>query len=147
MRIRAAWTIATLYLLLLSSQVIADDGVINGTGNQLITLCNEKSHQAQNTNWNYCIAYVDGVTDGYVWSGSLVNYLASQDSTIKTDKDAYAKLLNLYTHWYCIPNNVTRQQMALVVSKYLSDNPELLNQPSADLVIGAVAKAWPCNKN
>lgn len=142
----------TKFFVIVTSLFFAPIGVTqandttDGTGNNLIKFCNQKTSEAQNSDWAYCVAYIDGVTDGYVWSGLLIHGLIDGEPT-KDGKRTLSGVFELLKNEFCLPNNVTRQQMALVVSKYLADNPALLNQPSSDLVIGAVAKAWPCAKS
>ena len=46
----------------------------------------------------------------------------------------------------CIPDDTTYEQLALVVSKYLHDHPEKLNEPSSLLVVDALEQAWTCPK-
>lgn len=47
-------------------------------------------------------------------------------------------------HSGCIPADVNVNQAALVVSKYLRDNPQQLHRPSVDLAAEAIEIAWPC---
>lgn len=44
------------------------------------------------------------------------------------------------------PQNITSDQAANVVSKYLNEHPELWSESAASLVKAALAKEWPCNK-
>jgi hypothetical protein len=63
-----------------------------------------------------CVAYVDGVTDGWVQAGGHL----------------------------CAPASATLEQYADVVSKYLEDHPERLHLQAGMLVIEALNRAWPC---
>lgn len=63
-----------------------------------------------------CMAYVDGVTDGWVQAG-----------------------LSL-----CVPAAVTLQEYGDVVGKFLEDHPERLHLQAGALVIEAINHAWPC---
>ena len=45
----------------------------------------------------------------------------------------------------CFPSNVTNGQLVRVVYKFLRDNPEILNQGSAYLILMAYADAFPCD--
>jgi hypothetical protein len=67
-----------------------------------------------------CLFYVAGVSDGYL--------VASGTSRI------------------CPPKNgsVTYAQMALIVSKYLNDHPEKLNNDPEYLILDALYGAFPC---
>jgi len=44
------------------------------------------------------------------------------------------------------PQNISSDQAANVVSKYLNEHPELRSSSAESLVKAAVAKEWPCNK-
>lgn len=109
------------------------------TGNQLVTQCNDGNYQARNERWSYCVAYVVGVADG-VQLG-ILNTL--HDYNGLAAKNAGSKM-SLISH-YCMPDeNVTYNQMALVVSKYLHEHPESLNLSSVVLVVYSFDNAWPC---
>ena len=46
----------------------------------------------------------------------------------------------------CIPDDVTNTQMALVVEKYLKDNPEELHENITTLAFYAMLEAYPCKE-
>jgi hypothetical protein len=46
---------------------------------------------------------------------------------------------------YC-PQNISSDQAAKVVSKYLNEHPELLSSSAEALVKAALIKEWPCPK-
>ncbi len=48
---------------------------------------------------------------------------------------------------YCIPDGVSRAQMADVYCKYLGDNPAERHKPSAALFNTSFTKAWTCPKS
>jgi len=106
----------------------ANDAASN-TGNELIEFCNDNNNKANNKSWAVCLAYVDGVTDGFDLEYSL---WLSTDTKVPSE--------------YCPPANATHQQYALMISKYLHDHPESLNYSSSVLVMLAVETAWPCPK-
>lgn len=45
---------------------------------------------------------------------------------------------------FCIPNDVTYGQGVRIVTKYMLDNPSLLNNHDSVLVLAAYADAYPC---
>lgn len=47
----------------------------------------------------------------------------------------------------CIPNTVTRQQMAKVVVAYMDSHPAFLHEPLGVLILLAFASAWPCKNS
>ncbi|MFZ0319926.1 MAG: Rap1a/Tai family immunity protein [Candidatus Sulfotelmatobacter sp.] len=63
-----------------------------------------------------CVAYVDGVTDGWVQAGGRL----------------------------CAPQSATLEEYGAAVSKYLEDHPEELHSEAGVLVIRAMNHAWPC---
>ena len=46
----------------------------------------------------------------------------------------------------CFPQNVNKQQVVLVVAKYLRDQPEALHFSAVSLTVNALQKAFPCSK-
>ncbi len=44
----------------------------------------------------------------------------------------------------CVPRGVTNYQAIRVVTKFLDDNPERLNEEFVGLAIDAMRKGWPC---
>jgi len=118
------------------------DDTVSGTGNELITECNDKNSQAVSLLWEYCIGFVNGVAEG-------VNFAGLYIMTLENNKITAKQLVNGMNSAFrfCLPYNITRGQQALVVSKYLHDHPEILNQDSMTLVINAFQNAWPCPKS
>lgn len=119
----------------------ADDATV-GTGNELIKYCNQQNYQASNDAWLWCMGYVNGVKGGYAASLALIRPETAGKPTARGDfqSQLYADMRNMF----CTPDTATRMQIALVVSKYLADHPEKLNEGQATLVIDAFFKAWPC---
>ena len=96
------------------------------SGNELKEMCskaNAKGERWDAVSFSGCIHYIDGVME----ASSLIYY-----SDITKDK------------LYCIPNGVTRGQGMSIVEKYLEDNPSLLHNSGAELVISAFIDAFPC---
>ena len=117
--------IAGAILSVCSSSTSKAADVTAGRGNELVQYCNYSKYQAKSVLWNYCVGYVSGVDNGF---NLLINVI--------NEKNTY----------YCTPDDVTRQQMALVVSKYLIEHPESLNIHSQYLILAAFTAAWPCPK-
>lgn len=118
--------------------VSANDNTTN-TGNELITVCNDKNHQADNVQWAWCMGFVEGVETG-VTSGIKTTALVFMKKPNQAQINAVAAVISEY----CTPTDVTREQMAMVVAKYLADHPEKLNEPSYAIVVYAFQGAWPC---
>lgn len=131
---------APLLFFTFSHAAVASDAVSN-TGNELIGICNEANYSAQGYAWGYCTGFVIGVAEGQELGilESVLHY------DVKQNYDA-AQQIRAQLTGYCVPENATRQQMALVGTKYLKDHPAELNQPSHWLIVRAFADAWPCKK-
>jgi hypothetical protein len=65
-----------------------------------------------------CLFYVSGVLDGFQIGGSATKL--------------------------CVPDGASLGQLALIVSKYLDQHPEMLHNPPQYLVIDALRTAFPC---
>jgi len=118
------------------------DNSISETGNELINNCNDTNYQASNILWAGCIAYVTGVYDGLIYGAMHIMVLEHNEITAK-------QLVTLFQigFGFCMPASVTRGQEALVVSKYLHNHPEILNEASYTLILDAFQAAWPCPKS
>lgn len=144
--------LAFMALLSISASTIGANSAsdaVGGTGNELMQLCDQKQADTESDSgtslWDMCISYIEGVTDGIEYGHQTVTHRML--NTPSSDADSisnYTALLLKLEFAYCIPNNVTRNQTALVVSKYLADNPDKLNYSSAELVVAALHRAWPC---
>jgi hypothetical protein len=87
---------------------------------QLVGIPDSQITSSQIDDAEKCLFYVAGVVDGYS--------VASGTSRICLPKDG----------------SVTYTQMALIVSKYLNDHPEILNNDPEYLILDALYKAFPC---
>ncbi|MFJ2684026.1 Rap1a/Tai family immunity protein [Pseudomonas sp. NPDC087342] len=102
-----------------SSSAMALDG--NGLLLQCQALIRSMEIQGPDTyDSGHCMGVVQGVTD------VLVLY---QDKLPKK---------------FCIPHDVTYGQGVRIVTKYMQDNPSLLNNHDSVLVLAAYADAYPC---
>ncbi|HEV7163812.1 MAG TPA: Rap1a/Tai family immunity protein [Gammaproteobacteria bacterium] len=121
------------------------DNATTGTGNELIKYCNQNNYLSNVDKeamlWVYCMAYVDGVVGGFSYTKGLIK---PEPTYAAPAKEVLGKLYLTLESFYCKPENTTREQSALVVSKYLSDNPGQLNESAKSLVITAFMKTWPC---
>jgi hypothetical protein len=46
----------------------------------------------------------------------------------------------------CLPDNLTGEQANLIVEKFIKDNPQALQLPTAQLVFSAFYRAFPCKE-
>lgn len=141
-RVITTLLIAVLSLFTFNSNVHADSAT-DGTGNQLVQFCNHTNSDADNLNWFGCVMFVYGVAEGAhdgVIRDSILTFGKTYPGNAVMDKRINTVLQ------FCIPTNATRQQMALVVSKYLDEHPEVLNKSDYAIVINAFEEAWPCSQ-
>jgi len=119
------------------------DDITAGTGNELVNYCNDSNHQASNDLWFGCVNFVYGVKVGFYFGLAYTTRLNHPDVSAKQlSKDINIGLM------FCMPDaTVTREQQALVVSKYLHDHPETLNNINYVEVLNAFKAAWPCPKS
>lgn len=105
----------------------------------LITACTLRNHQADNRYWAYCIgetwgaafAFPAGIDLGY--AGGVGHVLTNSSKA-----ELNARLP------YCIPDDASRQQVALVVTDYLVAHPEKWGSSDLQLIVDALSHAWPC---
>ena len=138
--------ISMFVFVLLFAQPIAvyANDASTGTGNELIQSCNQKEADNNSDIWEWCVSYVLGVGDGLEKAFIELGNISSGEKYSVDEKLAIALASIDLDGLFCMPNNVTRNQAALVVSKYLADNPDKLNKPEVTLVVDAFHKAWPC---
>ena len=90
------------------------------TGNSLLANC-----QGGDVGMNECMGYVSGVVDQI---------------------ELLQAALGPKAYNVCLPNGVTKGQLADVTAKYLRDNPATRQNPAANLVFKGMAEAFPCSK-
>ena len=112
----------------------AENNSIEYTGNQLIKTCNQHNYEQQNTEWDFCVIYIIGVSNGIQY-GVAYGYAKGTDKPFKDESPIVG---------ICFPKNATSEQAALIVTKYLSDNPAALNERDAILIYKALKQGWPC---
>ena len=132
------WAAAAACLcgLLATDHASANNDNTEFTGNELRVYCNQPNADAQNVGWFMCIAMVTGLMEGYT-TGVEVGYMAGVGHPLNAEQENRLRA-------YCAPANGTREQSALVVTKFLADHPERLSQPDVFLVLDAFQAAWPC---
>lgn len=111
------------------------------TGNWLSGSCNTKDSAQQDASWGICVtivnSFVEGINAGTAW----VAYKRKHASVV-----TYTGLHPSDGLKFCLPEEATANQVALVVTKYLDDHPEYLDRPYWALIINALQGAWPCGK-
>jgi hypothetical protein len=91
------------------------------SGNDLLQKCRDE-HESSRQLQMYCLGYVASAIDSH----------------------------SAWTHWgdlttqICLPNGVSRGQLAQVVVKHLKERPEALHQGGGGLVLNALMLAFPC---
>ena len=94
------------------------------SGNDLQAACRGR-------NQSYCLGYIEGATDAQgAWQWIM-------STRLRPELEPSAPL-------YCIPDEVTLDQMQQVVMKYLRDNPASLHRSAEVLIRAALNDAFPC---
>src|SRR5271166_3686644 len=101
-------------LLLASSTAQAQVGLTSGAA--LLTLCEEPAHLPE------CTQYIAGVLDAHGYD--LSRFGSRRD--------------------FCIPEDVTTEELERVVVKWLKDHPDKLRITAANLVFLAFVDAFKC---
>lgn len=117
-------------VVLISASLTASASNFRYDGNELLQQCQQYikvidgDRNADAFAASYCEGFVEGVT-------RTVSFYRSE-----LDKDAK----------FCIEGGVTNSQVVRVVTKYLNDNPKLLNKDKMLLTWAALKDAYPCKK-
>jgi len=98
-----------------TTQIIG--GSFFATGNDVFSFCSDSPAAAQ----FYCLGYMVGVADAF----------------------ASVRVLGV-SKPFCIPNNVTREQVRDVVMQYLTAHPESRHYDGAGEALWALEAAFPC---
>jgi hypothetical protein len=77
-----------------------------------------------------CEGYVLGVLDGYRTRRILDGLLTRKQKT---------PIIII-----CTPDQINNLEMARIVQKFVHDHPQYLTEDAADLIVGALANAFPC---
>lgn len=76
---------------------------------------------------------------------ACVFYIAGvHDTLVGTASEFYRKTSVRHPVLYCIPSNVTYQQFADIVVKYMRENPEILHHSGDLVVLSAGLDTFPC---
>ena len=89
--------------------------------NKLLSHCTES---LQGSNYGYCLGYIASAHDTHI------TWVALGD----------------LPRQICTPIEVTREQLRLVVVKYLEANPAELHKSADSMVINALIEAFPCTE-
>ena len=99
------------------------------SGNKLLELC---SAPFGSNNQAWCDGYIIAVDDTLT-----LTYAASGAASGETDPAIH--------RYYCLGAGVTLGQTSLAVLNYLKAHPEKLDMIASQLVISALAEAFPCS--
>ena len=106
------------------------------SGNEVHRLCTSDAEAAK---FAYCLGLVDGWVEGIAF-GSYFTIARSDPNTSFQDATEFAKL----SMGYCIPEDVTRQQIVSVFFKHLEENPETRHDTARMIFHRSMIDAFPC---
>ncbi|HEX7965230.1 MAG TPA: Rap1a/Tai family immunity protein [Gammaproteobacteria bacterium] len=138
-------TLVFVGIMALKQATAGDIEKTDGGGASLASFCNQANHDKDNYEWGSCIAYVTGVTNGFDQAIITLANASGGKALKPEDAKAYKESAELLYHVSCRPIGSTPEQTALVVAKYLADNPQDLHLNSSVLIMSAIAQAWPCS--
>jgi Ssp1 endopeptidase immunity protein Rap1a len=120
-----------LFLLALLSFALCGNAAAHATsGEEMLKKC-KKIPDTASFDAGFCAGFVDAVLDTLnMWEASDVFEKRSHDKDVR----------------FCLPEEVTNGQILLVFVKYLEDHPEELHKPANLLLIEALRKAFPCER-
>lgn len=144
---RSQFTVSSILLLVSLEAMAAAPGshrTILFTGKELARSCNSENYEARNDAWQNCLLIVKAVNNGMILGADRVihsKYFANSllPSSAATTLESY--LSN------CLPNGVTLDQMGVVVSNYLKNHLNRLDDDAALTVANAFNSAWPCKSD
>lgn len=132
MQITSAKSLITVTLLAIVAVTVSGQSrlgmVFGGAANDLVTQCKnitvlDPGGVGDIAELGMCIGYLSGVIDGAT-------------SASKDDPRIFS---------VCVPEGVSRGQVARIIIKYAADHPETLHWPASRLVIEALSSAFPCS--
>lgn len=104
------------------------------TGNELLTICEQKDQLAQQ---GFCTGYILSALEGIKW-GISVPMLQMGKKTEEVDSTGNILL------GYCMPAEATLGQQIDVVVQFLTENPSTRHRSARSLVQDAFMAAFPC---
>ena len=122
-----------------NAQAAAKD--ISDSGNRYAEICSsiekpsEQWNEIDALNVNICTAYMIGVRDGM----TLLLFMGKESGISPQFQKGTEEDLGI-----CIPDGVEAGQMIRVTLKYIRENPEQAHILSAQLVLAASQRAFPC---
>ena len=109
------------------------------TGNQLLMSCQSRASDITPVP-PACLYYVIGVIDGYR-RGQIVTMIQAAGTS---DASYNVEVMERITNTFCLPDQATNMQLALVARSFLEDYPARLHEPAILLVLTAIEQAFPC---
>jgi Ssp1 endopeptidase immunity protein Rap1a len=130
--------VAALVSLLLAGQPASGDGLSVLTGAGLLERC-ERGDDRSDAG---CLHYVGGAVDGIAAYEALLRVVSAHErqSAKKDGREEFPTLKPTI----CIPSDATYGQHVRIVTKFLRDHPQRLHERRFDLVMAAMAEAFPC---
>jgi hypothetical protein len=104
------------------------------SGNAFVRLCSamdkalDKEKITEGAYVVACLEYIQGFTHGVDYEVAFVQ----------------GKTKRIVPAPFCLPDDVENGQGVRILLKYIRDNPEEANKPTAILIMKALGKAYPC---
>ncbi len=107
------------------------------SGNELHTACSASDNLIMQT---ACSFYSLSALESMKWGAAVVVIAISDGSIPTSEVDQTTNLLL----GFCVPEDVSNEQIGDLVTKYLDDNPETRHHPARGLIHNALKDAYPC---
>lgn len=105
------------------------------TGGEMLSYCRaEAADPVKDFGRGICVGFIDGFAAGH--------YVAE---TYHAFHHRDEKIDDIYGH-LCVPDNVSRGQLARVFVQFLEKRPDKLKMPAGLLLEDALREAFPCQK-
>jgi hypothetical protein len=88
---------------------------------------------------NACKAFLTAGTKGDFNAGYCLGFIQSNEQ-----EEMVRKMSDKAKNMYCLPKDITDEQLARVLVKYLETHPEQLHLAASQLIWMAYSNAWRC---
>ena len=129
---------AVLLTFVIYTAPASADGL--NTGSNLEYFCTTANLDALDHRSDFRGAMDGGICETFVW-GVVVGFVSGI-----AYQTGYSRSPTKIKATFCLPAASTEEQLARVVTKYLNDHPEQLNENAAWLILNAISAAFPARK-
>lgn len=119
------------FALLVAAPVAAQDAG-QMTGNQLLELCSTAEAPTEAARLSFRAGVCTGIVHGAIDAWAIAAAVHEANSKARAAR------------YFCMPKSATYGQAQGIVLNHLKNHPAERHKPAAEIVITALAVAWPC---